>query len=145
MKISPFYVRWFFEGSFMSLLLLKILLWGKEVHQYKAIVSWPEKPVICYRESSEEQNSIEIIVDQWSVNQYLGFGKYLFILQISIMYRFMKNSLISILMLSIKKYILIYWYFQYFTVPFLKSHESFVSRGFMKSNTSKASSAHSIF
>ena len=80
---------------------------------------------------------------QWSVNQYLGIGKYLFILQISIMYRFMENSLISISMLSIKKYILIYWYFQYFTVPFLKSHESFISRVFMKFNTPEASSTHS--
>ena len=79
---------------------------------------------------------------QWSVNQYLGIGKYLFILQISIMYRFMENSLISISMLSIKKYILIYWYFQYFTVPFLKSHESLISRVFMKFHTHKASSAH---
>ena len=41
----------------------QILLWGKEVHQYKTIVSWPESPLICYRESSEEQNSVEIIVD----------------------------------------------------------------------------------
>ena len=80
---------------------------------------------------------------QWSVNQYLGIGKYLFILQISIMYRFMENSLISISMLSIKKYIMIYWYFQYFTVPFLKSHESFISRVFMKFNTPEASSTHS--
>ena len=82
-------------------------------------------------------------LDQWSVNQYLGIGKYLFILQISIMYRFMENSLISILMLSIKKYILIYWYFQYFPVPFLKSLESFISRVFMEFNTPKSSSAHS--
>ena len=65
---------------------------------------------------------------QWSVNQYSGIGKYLFILQILIMYRFMENSLISISMLSIKKYVLIYWYFHYFTVPFLKSYESFISR-----------------
>mgnify|MGYP006885687258 CR=1 FL=1 len=80
---------------------------------------------------------------QWSVNQYLGIGKYLFILQISIMYRFMDNSLISISILSIKKYLLKYWYFQYFTVPFLKSHESFISRVFMKFNTPEASSTHS--
>ena len=80
---------------------------------------------------------------QWSVNQYLGIGKYLFILQISKMYRFMENSLISISMLSIKKYILIYWFFQCFTVPFLKSHESFISRIFMKFNTPEASSARS--
>ena len=84
-----------------------------------------------------------LIMHQWSVNQYSGIGKYLFILQISIMYRFMENSLISISMLSIKKYILIYWYFQYFTVPFLKSHESFISRVFMKFNTPEASSTHS--
>ena len=81
--------------------------------------------------------------NQWSVNQYLGIGKYLFILQISIMYRFMDNSLISISILSIKKYLLKYWYFQYFTVPFLKSHESFISRVFMKFNTPEASSTHS--
>ena len=80
---------------------------------------------------------------QWSANQYLGIGKYHFILQILIIYRFMENSLISISMISIKKYILIYWYFQYFTVPFLKSHESFISRVFMKFNTPEASSTHS--
>ena len=44
---------------------------------------------------------------------------------------FMQNSWILISMLSIKKYILIYWYFQYFTVPFLKSHESYVNRIFL--------------
>ena len=80
---------------------------------------------------------------QWSVNQYLGIGKYLFILQVSIMYRFMENSLISISMLSVKKYILIYWYFQYFPVPSLNSHESFISRGYKKFDTLKASSAPS--
>ena len=55
----------------------------------------------------------------------------------------MENSLISILMLSIKKYILIYWFFQYFTVPFLKSLESFISSVFMEFNTPKVSSARS--
>ena len=56
-------------------------------------------------------------------------------------YRFMGNSLISISILSIKKYILLYWYFQYFTVQFLKSYKSFISRVVMKFKTPEASSA----
>ena len=46
--------------------------------------------------------------DQCSVNQYLGTVKYRFILQILILYFFTGNIWISILMPSIKKYILIY-------------------------------------
>ena len=43
-------------------------------------------------------------------------GKYCFILQILILELFTDIILILILMLSIKNLILIYWYFQYFTV-----------------------------
>ena len=49
-----------------------------------------------------------VIVTPVISKSVLGIRKYLFILQISIMYRFMENSLISILMLSIKKYLLIF-------------------------------------
>jgi hypothetical protein len=65
---------------------------------------------------------------QWSVNQYLGTVKYRFILQISILYFFTGNIRISISMPSMKKYILIYWYFQYFSVSLWKhSKTSFFS------------------
>ena len=63
---------------------------------------------------------------QCSVNQYLGTVKYQFILQILILYFFIGNIQISILMSSIKKYLLIYWYFQYFSVSLWKHSKIFV-------------------
>ena len=53
---------------------------------------------------------------QCIILQYLNTGKYCFILQILILELFTEVLLISILMLSIQNLILIYWYFQYFTV-----------------------------
>ena len=48
--------------------------------------------------------------------QYLNTGKYRFILQILILGLFTEVLLISILMLSVLNVVLMYWYFQYFTV-----------------------------
>ena len=53
---------------------------------------------------------------QWIILQYVNTGKYCFILQILILGLFTEVLLISILMLSIQNIVLIYWYFQYFTV-----------------------------
>ena len=53
---------------------------------------------------------------QWIILQYVNTGKYCFILQILILGLFTEVLLISILMLSILNAVLIYWYFQYFTV-----------------------------
>ena len=53
---------------------------------------------------------------QWIILQYVNTGKYCFILQILILGLFTEVLLISILMLSIQNLILIYWYFQNFTV-----------------------------
>ena len=53
---------------------------------------------------------------QWIILQYVNTGKYCFILEILILGLFTEVLQISILMLSIKNLILIYWYFQYFPV-----------------------------
>ena len=70
---------------------------------------------------------LPITPSQWSVNQYLGTVKYRFILQISILYFFTGNIRISISMPSIKKYILIYWFFHYFSVSLWKHSKTFFS------------------
>ena len=57
---------------------------------------------------------------QWIILQYVNTGKYCFILQILILALFTEVLLISILMLSIQNLILIYWYFQYFTLSVFK-------------------------
>ena len=59
---------------------------------------------------------IKFSLHQWIIFQYVNTGKYCFILQILILALFTDVLLISILMLSIQNFILIYWYFQYFTV-----------------------------
>ena len=82
----------------------------------------------CFIEKQHTLGSkISISFYQWSVNQYLGTVKYRFILQISILYFFTGNIRISISMPSIKKYILIYWYFQYFSVSLWKHSKTFFS------------------
>ena len=48
--------------------------------------------------------------------QYVNIGKYCFILQKLILGLFAEVLLVLILMLSIQNLILVYWYFQYFTV-----------------------------
>jgi hypothetical protein len=56
------------------------------------------------------------ITKQTKIYHYINTGKYCIILQILILGLFTEVLLILILMLSIQNLILIYWYFQYFTV-----------------------------
>jgi hypothetical protein len=74
-----------------------------------------------HAEDGEDHLVSTEVVQSWTglqsiILQYVNTGKYCFILQILMLALFTEVLLISILMFSIQKIILIYWYFQYFPV-----------------------------
>ena len=56
-------------------------------------------------EKEHIENFLEFCLNKWNANRQ---STMIVAVVVSIMYRFMENSLISISMLSIKKYVLIY-------------------------------------